>query len=96
MPKKDTIQYRLYMKNYMSKKRMDSHKPVIDDYVISFYQQLEHFKRYRKVLRDLVKQCDLFSLVKKYDNVMEELEILYPTYNNFRIGTKLLAYSHHH
>ena len=86
MPKKDTIQYRLYMKNYMSKKRMDSQKPVIDDYVISFYQQLEHFKRYRKVLRDLVKQCDLFSMVKKYDIVMEEFTDLYPAYNNHRIN----------
>ena len=86
MPKKDTIQYRLYMKNYMSKKRMDSHKPVTDDYVISFYQQLEHFKRYKKVLRDLVKQCDLFSLVKKYDDVMEEFTNLYPAYYNHKIN----------
>ena len=86
MPKKDKIEYRLYMKNYMAKKKYDSLNPVKEDYVISFYQQLEHFKRYRKVLRDLVKQCDLFSLVKKYDIVMEELTELYPAYYSHKIN----------
>jgi hypothetical protein len=85
MPKKDTIQYRLYMKNYMSKKRGNSNKPVTHIYVLNFYDQLKHKKSYSKVLRELVKQCDLFELVKKFDYVMEELEFLYPAYHSFRL-----------
>jgi hypothetical protein len=83
MPKKDTIQYRLYMKNYMSKKR--GNKPITDDYVVSFYDQEKHKKKLTKVLRGLLRKCYFLEWLKKYDDVMEELEILYPEYSNYRL-----------
>jgi hypothetical protein len=85
MPKKDTIEYRLYMKNYMSKKRGNMNKPITEDYVISFYDQEKHKKKLTKVLRGLLRKCYFLEWLKKYDNVMEELEDLYPAYCLFRL-----------
>jgi hypothetical protein len=77
MPKKDTTEYRLYMKNYMSKKRSESSKA---SHTICFHHQLKHFIGYRKVLRDLLDKCYFLEWINNYDNVMNQLEFLYPAY----------------
>jgi hypothetical protein len=92
MPKKDTIQYRLYMKDYMSKRRasIGALKIVKEEKIeniVCFYHQLEHYKRYRKVLREIVQEVIYFEYVKRFDNVIEEFCELYPAYHN-HITTK--------
>lgn len=91
MPNQDTIQYRLYMKNYMSNRRASVVvlKTVTENSVsensVCFYHQLEHYKRYRKVLREIVQEVIYFEYVRGFDVVMEEFTELYPAYNNHRI-----------
>ena len=86
MPNKDTIQYRLYMKNYMAKKR--GLKTVTEISVTEnsvYYYQNKHFKRYRKVLHEIINEVIYFEYVKGFDVVMQEFTELYPAYNKHRI-----------
>ena len=84
MPKKDKIEYRLYMKKYMAVKRA-SIGVLKPENIVCFYHQLEHYKRYRKVLREIVQEVIYFEYVRGFDNVIAELNELYPAYSNHRI-----------
>lgn len=108
MPNKDTIQYRLYMKNYMAKKRASKKRASIGglktvteisvteapkpENSVCFYHQLEHYKRYRKVLRKIVQEVIYFDYVKGFDVVLQEFTELYPAYSNHR-KTKGISFS---
>jgi hypothetical protein len=84
-------QHRIYMKKYMADRRSASIgvlkivKEEKIENIVCFYHQLEHYKRYRKVLREIVQEVIYFEYVRGFDIVIAELNELYPAYSNHRI-----------
>ena len=83
-------QHRIYMRKYMAVKRAISIgglKTVTEISVTEnsvYYYQNKHFKRYRKVLHEIINEVIYFEYVKGFDVVIAQLKELYPAYSNHK------------
>ena len=92
-------QHRIYMQKYMAVKRASAglktvtENSVTDKTVDSvYYYQNKHYKRSRKVLREIINEVIYFDYVKGFDVVIAQLKELYPAYSNHRITKKGISF----